>query len=148
MPAAPVPDLFARVEALNDPSAPYVFTAEGNSITGRWNFDNAALAEELGDGGASPNFRYVVNLDPQHGTFRCVEEDAGYNNGEVRAYRGYNRNYNGNLLSLIVSLAQRADRKRRTGDATPAHRYRQEDLKTPVRTLLEESGWQRKGLIK
>lgn len=120
---------------------------EGATITGRWNYDDPAVGPMLGDGGASSNFRYVVTLDPSTGTFRCSEPDVGYNNGALRAYRGYSRNSNLNLVSLIVTLVQRAERKRRTGSATPPHRFRPEELKVPLRTVLEQSGW-RRGLIR
>ncbi|MCP1501481.1 hypothetical protein J2Y89_000225 [Curtobacterium herbarum] len=148
MSVLPVHELMPRVAALNAPGAPYVFDIDGTTITGRWAFDDPALAEALGDGGASPHFRYVVTLDPSRGTFRCSERDAGYNNGAFRAYRGYSRNYNVNLLTIIVALARRAERKRRTGSATPPHRFRQEELKAPLRSVLEGNGWRRRGLIR
>jgi len=148
MTAAPIHELMPRVAALNGPGAPAVYAIEGATITGRWNFDDPSVGEALGDGGASANFRYVVTLDPSAGTFRCSERDVGYDNGALRAYRGYSRNSNLNLVSLIVLLVQRAERKRRTGSATPAHRFRQEELKVPLRTVLEQSGWRRRGLIR
>lgn len=148
MSAAPIHELMPRVATLNGPGAPSVYVIEGTTITGRWNFNDPAVGAMLGDGGASANFRYVVRLDPSTGTFRCSERDVGYNNGAFRAYRGYSRNYNLNLVSLIVMLVPRAERKRRTGSATPPHRFRPEELKVPLRTVLEQSGWRRRGLIR
>lgn len=148
MSVTPVDELMPRVTALNVPGAPSVYAIEGATITGRWNFDDPALAGSLGDGGASANFRYVVTLDPSTGTFRCSERDAGSSNGAFRAYRGYSRNYNVNLLTLIVALVRRAERKRRTGSAARPHRFRQEELKVPLRSVLERSGWRRRGLIR
>jgi hypothetical protein len=148
MSVAPVHELMPRVAALNTAGAPCVYTVEGTTITGRWNFDDPALAATLGDGGASANFRYVVTLDLSTGTFRCSERDAGLSNGAFRAYRGYSRNYNVDLLTIIVALVRRMDRKRRTGSAVAPHRFRQEELKVPLRTVLERSGWRRRGLIR
>ncbi|MET4783419.1 hypothetical protein [Glaciihabitans sp. UYNi722] len=145
---ASAPDVRTGVLSLNSPTAPFVYTVDGDTITGRWNFDNTNLATSLSDGGASANFRYIVTLTPENRAFRCVEQDAGYNNGQIRAYSGYSRNYSGNVFTLILGLIQRADRKKRTGQAKPAHKYKQEELKAPLRGLLDTTGWTRKGLIR
>ena len=148
MPETVSPELTAQIQSLNAPSSPSLYAIEGNVITGRWNVDNPELEQALADGGASSNFRYIVTLNPQKHTYKCVEQDVGYNNGRFRAYRGYSRGFSVNLFTIIVWLIQRAGRKRRTGSAAPAHKYSYEELKQPLRNLLESNGWTRKGLIK
>ena len=142
------PELDVQIRSLNAPDNPARYAIEGNVITGWWSFDNPGLAQALTEGGASANFRYIITLNPQKRTYKCVEQDAGYNNGRVRAYRGYSRGFSVNLFTIIVWLAQRAERKRRTGSGTPAHKFTYEELKQPVRNVLESNGWKRKGFIK
>jgi hypothetical protein len=148
MPETVSPELIAQIQSLNSPTSPSQYAIEGNVITGWWNFDNPDLAQALVDGGASSNFRYVVTLNPQNHTYKCVEKDSGYNNGRFRTYRGYNRGVSVNLFTIIVWLIQRLERKRRTGTSRPAHKYTLEELKQPLRNVVESNGWKRKGLIR
>jgi hypothetical protein len=148
MPEPVSPELTAHIQSLNSPSSPSLYAIEGNVITGRWNFENPDLAQALVDGGASSNFRYIVTLNSQKHTYKSVEQDVGYNNGRFRAYRGYSRGMSVNPFTVIVWLIQRGGRKRRTGTAKPAHKYSYEELKQPLRNVLESGGWKRKGLIR
>jgi hypothetical protein len=148
MPEPVSPELIAQIQSLNSSSSPSLYAIEGNVITGWWDFDNPDLAQALVDGGASSNFRYIVTLNVPKHSYKCVEQDAGYNNGRFRAYRGYSRGISVNLFTIIVWLIQRAGRKRRTGTARPAHKYSYEELKQPLRNVLESSGWKRRGLIR
>ena len=148
MPETVSAELVDRIHSLNSPGSPSLYAIEANVITGRWNFDNSDLAQALADGGASSNFRYIVTLNPQKRTYRCVEQDAGYNNGRFRAYRGYSRGMSVNLFTIIVWLLRRAERKDRTGTAAPPHTYSYDELKQPLRSVLESNGWKRKGLIR
>ena len=141
-------DLTSAIQSLNVPGGATRYAIDGNVVTAWWDFANTDIAEQLFDGGASSAFRYTVTLDPDKRTYRCSEQDEGYNNGRFRKYSGYNRGVHVDFGTIALWFLQRRDRKKRTGSAGVVRRYDYEELKKPLRDLLDSDGWTRKGLIR
>ena len=145
----PIEEVRAAVLALNDPQLPVVFSVDGDKASARWKFDDPAWASQLdASTGASRGFSYTVRLAAQSSSFRWFEQDAGFNNGRLRLYRGYSRGVTINLFTLLVGLVRRlsrSDESERGQDASETL-FRRDQVSGPLLDLLDRAGWKNRGV--
>jgi len=138
-------EIQTRALALNNPDVPYRYIADGNTISGVWKADDSMWTQRFADSEASPNFSFTVRLNAEKGTFKWFESDSGYNNGRIRAYRGYNRGFSINIATIILHLVRKAKRAK-AREGRPEQHFPVSALKRPLLDLLAADCWKSRGV--
>ena len=151
----PLAELLAAVPAINDPSEPFTFTVEGNTIVGTWDIVHAQFVQfDFSAGTVDKDYRIVVSFNEDKDTYEFTEtkNDADssvrFNDGKISfgsstsTFRGKS---SGKSFSFQAGGAYKTDKG---VSPTLTYSFETSRIKDPLFEFLKKNGWSRKkGLL-
>jgi len=151
----PLAELLAAVPAINDPSEPYTFTVEGDTIVGTWNIVHAQFVEfDFSAGTVDKDYRIVVAFNEDKDTYEFTETKNSadsalkFDDGKI-TFGGSTSTFKGKSSSKSFSFQAGGVYKTDKG-VSPSLSYSFETsrIKDPLFEFLKKNGWSRKkGLL-
>ena len=148
----PLAELLAAVPAINDPSEPFTFTVEGNTIVGTWDIVHAQFVQfDFSAGTVDKDYRIVVSFNEDKDTYEFTEtkNDADssvkFNDGKI-SFGSKKSVFIGKSTSKSFSFEAGGIYNKAKEGMKPYLTYEFETarIKKPLFDFLEANGWKRK----
>lgn len=135
----PLPQLLAEVPALNDPSEPFSYTVDGDTIVARWDIDKANQLHPGEVGELNTEFAVVVSFDEAKGTWKSKDHEntSGWSAGGGGLSWGTSMS-SGKSASKGFSVSFGG------GDGPKVTTWDTKRMKEPLFAFLEAHGWTKK----
>ena len=148
----PLAELLAAVPAINDPSEPFTFTVEGNTIVGTWDIVHAQFVQfDFSAGTVDKDYRIIVSFDTEKQTYDFTEHQTSTTgslglDGDRVVGGGEKTFFKGKSTSKSFSFSAGGITKDEDGiSAAPlVYSFETSRIKDPLFGFLEQHGWTRK----
>lgn len=147
----PLPELLAKVPALNTPGEPFIYAVVGNTITGSWDIVNAQYLEWAKAGTVDQDYVIVVDFNEGKGTFDFeetkheAESAVGVDDGKI-SFGTKKSVFVGKSTQKSFSFEAGGIYNKAKEGIKPYLSYEFETarIKKPLFDFLEANGWKRK----